>query len=343
MNTRQKNVIALFIDASTVGGIERYVSHLAAAMRTADDFDIHVILWKDYGNSVLQHCFLNAKVPLHDANGSLFKLLCILQKQKFTILHSHGYKANLISRLVRVVAGVKVITSHHNGDLGTGKVRLYTELDRRTAFFSTNWVVSQDIKNRLQAPSLVMPNFVPLNVSQQPPKGNKIVFAGRLVDIKRIDRVLSIARLCPEQPFLVFGEGPLYQTIAAQLPKNVRLMGFESNPDVIWREAALCLICSDQEGLPMVALEAMSRGIPVSSTPVGQLPDLIQHGKNGFLAQTDQAFANIILSWFSASEEHYQSVTKAALTTIQDKYSIAACLPEYIAQYRQCSSSFSFS
>lgn len=48
----------------------------------------------------------------------------------------------------------------------------------------------------------------------------------------------------------------------------------------IWREASIFCLCSHVEGFPMVVLEAWKYGIPVVTTPVGGLPDVIEEGQN---------------------------------------------------------------
>jgi glycosyltransferase involved in cell wall biosynthesis len=58
-----------------------------------------------------------------------------------------------------------------------------------------------------------------------------------------------------------------------------------------YQEVDVCLITSRQEGGPKSALEAMASGVPLVSTRVGQVPELVQEGENGLLADVDDVDA----------------------------------------------------
>ena len=58
------------------------------------------------------------------------------------------------------------------------------------------------------------------------------------------------------------------------------------------KNARLMLMTSLWEGTPMCALEAMALGVPIVSTPVDGLCDLVEPGKTGFLESEDQTLAD---------------------------------------------------
>tara|TARA_Y100001980_G_C14555572_1_gene344425 strand:+ start:2670 stop:3767 length:1098 start_codon:yes stop_codon:yes gene_type:complete len=68
-----------------------------------------------------------------------------------------------------------------------------------------------------------------------------------------------------------------------QLEEKVYLLGFQSNIIKLLKKCSILVVSSKSEGMPNVVLEAMSIGIPVISSNVGGLSELIHHGKNGLL------------------------------------------------------------
>ena len=57
----------------------------------------------------------------------------------------------------------------------------------------------------------------------------------------------------------------------------------EAEKEALYREADLLLLPSYEEGMPYVIVEAMAAGLPIISTPVGAIPEVIEEGINGFL------------------------------------------------------------
>ncbi len=63
----------------------------------------------------------------------------------------------------------------------------------------------------------------------------------------------------------------------------VTFHGFRADMEAVWPDIDLLIIPSRAEGLPMAALEAIARGIPVIATDVGALASVIGDGEAGWL------------------------------------------------------------
>jgi glycosyltransferase involved in cell wall biosynthesis len=82
----------------------------------------------------------------------------------------------------------------------------------------------------------------------------------------------------------------------------------------------LCLVTSRDEGGPRAALEAMATGVPLVTTRVGQVADLVRHGENGWLTDVDDVDALVehAAHVASASAEELSSVRLAGRAAAED-------------------------
>jgi glycosyltransferase involved in cell wall biosynthesis len=140
----------------------------------------------------------------------------------------------------------------------------------------------------------VIPNPVPVAEPRARPfAGRRIFFAGRLTERKGYhDLIEAFAILYKENPELelvLAGHGELDEAKRIAVDNGVedavKLPGWVTAEDILQnlRDCDVYCLPSYGEGLPMSVLEAMSNGLPVVTTPVGGLPELIADGENGIL------------------------------------------------------------
>lgn len=109
-----------------------------------------------------------------------------------------------------------------------------------------------------------------------------IIFVGRLSPEKRPHLFCEVAYNYHQQfNFILWGDGPLYDELSSRYRDYVLFMGYESNIDIIYRDASLIVVPSVFENCPMCLLESMIRGIPSICTPVGGIPEIVTSGVNG--------------------------------------------------------------
>lgn len=147
-----------------------------------------------------------------------------------------------------------------------------------------NPVVGEDTLSRANAP-LDHPWFAP----GEPPV---ILSVGRLTALKDFSVLLrAFASVRKRRParLMILGEGelrPELETLVYQLAigADVALPGFQANPLVYMRRAALFVLSSRSEGLPNVLIQAMACGTPVVSTDCPSGPaEILEGGKWGRL------------------------------------------------------------
>ncbi|MFG1959010.1 glycosyltransferase [Nonomuraea sp. NPDC049028] len=104
-----------------------------------------------------------------------------------------------------------------------------------------------------------------------------------------IEAAAKVVDRDPRAVFLLAGTGPLYEETARRVADlgsdNVRLLGHVPDAARLIASSDLLVLSSAHEGLPVVVMEALAAGVPVVSTAVGGVPDLIDNGRNGLLTR----------------------------------------------------------
>ncbi|MGL5006707.1 MAG: glycosyltransferase family 4 protein [Plesiomonas sp.] len=327
------NSLWLVLDSRQIGGIENHVFTLAEALQKQG---LHptVVLMDDYGSSPNINRLKRLNIPYYICHGSR-DFIRNMRKNRPALLHSHGYKAGIICRVFGYLSGIKVISTYHSGDIGTGRLRFYTMLDLLTAYLAPRIAVSQSIAQRLYKPVTVIPNFVnmptKLNINQH----TRIGFVGRLSYEKGPDIFCQLAKDHPYAEFHLYGDGPMRTELQAQYDDQVIFHGFCTDMAQIWPDIDLLCITSRAEGLPLAALEALAHGIPVCTFNIGGLGDLIRDNYNGWLipAENIPKMNQAIAHWLTLDDTTRTQLQQCAQELIANQYTPEAVVPQIIAQY----------
>ncbi|UGA57721.1 glycosyltransferase family 4 protein [Vibrio sp. VB16] len=357
MNTAKPNTnpllnddIWLAVDSQILGGIETHILELASGLIQFKQ-KVRVVLLTEYSDSqpILSKLEL-AKIPynflseLSNCKGNanvLTQLRCALKLHRPALIHTHGYKASVVSRLAclhcKWIAPPKStvqVSTYHAGEAPVGKVKLYDMIDRFTASLSDlNFAVSKDIANKIPSKTHVLNNFVALQ-SCPTRFGENIAFVGRLSHEKAPDRYIELAKNFPQHDFHLYGSGPMTSQLDKMAGGNIWLHGHIDDMNSVWSDIDVLIITSRFEGLPMAALEAMSRGIPVISTNVGALDSLIISNENGWIGNDMTELSHALNIWLLASEPTKSAIRTKARQTIERRFSLQAVIPQYLEQYQ---------
>lgn len=133
----------------------------------------------------------------------------------------------------------------------------------------------------------VLPNSVAApHEAADPSQGRYVAFAGRMSKEKGVSVLLDAAAELPDIPFRLAGDGPLLNELSARATPNVEFVGRLRHEETaeFYRGARMLVVPSVwYEMCPLVVSEAMSLGIPVVSSRIGGLPELVEEDVNGKL------------------------------------------------------------
>lgn len=156
-----------------------------------------------------------------------------------------------------------------------------------------------------------------------------VLFVGRLASNKGIllllEAIAQVQRSYPAVKLAIRGEGALRPEIerraaALGISQNVHFIPRLSETAAmaaLYRSARMLVCASTVEGNPRVTIEAMACGVPVLSTPVGIMPEVIQHGENGFLFDWDATELATQICNLLADEARRQQIGTAGQRSVQ--------------------------
>ncbi len=307
--------------APRIGGAERQVGALAPALQ-ALGLEVSILTRRLPGTSAFER--ING-VPVYrlpaagpKAIASLSFTLCALarlRRLRPDIVHAHEFispatVALIAHSLYRIPF---VLTPHLSGPQGDvqkmdhkflGAKRLAALRKECAAFIAISSEIDAELdsagipsERRASIGNGVDPaRFFPVDFESRvrlrrelgiPADALLTAYAGRLVPVKRVDRLVTIwpeiRRSLPSAYLAIAGAGPLEGELKAAAGDGIQFLGGLADVRPLMQAADILVLPSDAEGLPVSLLEAMSCGLPCVATRVGGVPEAVIDGKTGLL------------------------------------------------------------
>jgi glycosyltransferase involved in cell wall biosynthesis len=253
--------------------------------------------------------------PIKDL-GAFFLLMKEIKKFKPDVIHTHTAKAGVLGRLAGLIArpqAKRVHTFHGHllhGYFSRRKTRLVILLEKLLALITYRFIaignivkkdlvrvgIAQDSKFEVIYPGLQdldkYPQLDARTVLGLDQNKKYLVFVGRLTTIKRPERLLDLARslkdMHPECWLLIAGAGELLEALCAQAAKEelpITFLGWRKDIGMILSASDIAVLCSDNEGIPLTLIQASQAGLPIVSTDVGSVSDIVVDGLTGLLTE----------------------------------------------------------
>lgn len=292
-------------DMSRRGGTERMTALLANEL--CKDNEVWIISLRFEDNEVYYQ--LNEKIVHHvlrPTNGYVGILKQIKEIHEFIEMNKIDSVINVDTGMgyygILATKGTKaqVITWEHSNYFNNWNSRIFPYIRKFAAKYSDAMVVltEQDKRNyesniKSKKTIYVIPNPIEMHEFKYNGDSKIILSAGLLLPIKGFDKAVRVAEKVlpkyPEWKWIICGDGPERERLQkmideAGINEQMQLIGNVKDMDKQYQNAAMFVMTSEMEGLPMVLLEARSWGLPMISFDIMTGPsDIITDKKNGYL------------------------------------------------------------
>ena len=248
--------------------------------------------------------------------------------------YPHLYIGSLFSLITRTPLVYSVIASWYEFKMMGRIPEIFTEkLSRRALFVSVSNDRAREYVNRIGVENdrivffrnldlINLDNFCPLNLTKSM---HLIVVSGFRID-KHIDKFIKIISVVkqsfPGIKSIIVGDGSEKDNLEDivrrhDLSDNIVFAGFvksQINLNKILNTAKIFVLNSSREGGPFTVIEAMAAGLCCVANRVGEVPELIEHGTNGYIMKRYddiEEYANRILMLLR-NDQHLQGIQDAA-------------------------------
>ncbi|HRU06103.1 MAG TPA: glycosyltransferase family 4 protein [Candidatus Brocadiia bacterium] len=336
---------------ATFGGVERHVEELSARL-AGRGHEVTVYVRPSY--TAARGWWRGVRleplpsVPTKHLDAITHSTLCTAAAAlgRFDILHYHSVGPTLLAPVARLM-GRRVVATVHGQDWLRAKwglvARLALKMGAAVAAHAPHAtiVVSRDLEAcmaRMGRKAIVIPNGAP-PMTRRPIRalarlgleaGKFVLWMGRFTPEKRVEDLIAAFRvLATEGKLALAGDTRPARAYVERLRRiagddgRVLFCGglYGEEKEEALTNAAAAVVCSEIEGMPIAALEAMQAGLCVIGSDIAPLRELIEPGKTGLLAPArDVAALRRGIEWVLGHAAEARALGAAAQAMVQARY-----------------------
>lgn len=338
----KKTILYLILNGKTFGGSEKHVVDLFNLVNE-EKFNKYLIYSK--GNSLIKDID-NNKQNVYCENRDVFSIFKLIKRVKNInpdILHCHATRAITIGRFIVFYLNtffnynIRLISTSHGLWLPKDKDNKFYEFLMHFMRKYDDMTIAVSEKSRIELlklgykPSKVITiyngiNFLKFDQYREiKTECKNISFIGRFTDQKGIKYLMKALKeykngFC----FKIYGAGELEKYIKNFIIKNnlknVSLEGYSNNVGKAFKDSDVIIAPSMNEGFPYTLIEAINCGLPVISTDVGGITEIVKDKKNGIIIKKGSK-KSIINSLELIKKMNIEKLSKNSIE-ISNKFSI---------------------
>jgi len=295
---------------------------------------------------------------------AILKIIRIIYKFKPDIIHTHTAKAGFMGRIAGIMypRSTKIIHTFHGhllyGYFPKWKTKLIISAEVILGYFTDFLIaVGETVKEELISVGVGnQRKFLVINPGiEEIPRLEKkawvkkfnlpedkfiIAFVGRLTKIKRIDRLVEVIKLAKKElntvHFIIAGGGIEEEYLKRQVEDfhlPVTYVGWIKSLNEITCLADAYILTSDNEGTPISLIQAMIAGIPIISTEVGSVSDVVENGVSGILTKANPEELFQAVKIISTNQEKYRLFSTNSKKIGLSKFSLEKFIEKYSELY----------
>lgn len=303
-----------------------------------------------------------------DAYGKLSlpaipKLRRYIREHRIDVLHTHGYKTDIIGVLATRGTDCVLVSTPHGWSTNAGvRLQVYEALGRASfaafdavvplsdglarGLAGVPWVRRRVrvIRNGVDLAEVAECESVDAELTALKSRGIRIYgYIGQLIERKRVDTLVrAFAEIADDAKRLyIVGDGPrrrALEALAASLGQadRVRFTGFRENRLSLLRGFDVFVLASGLEGIPRCLMEAMAISVPIVSSDIEGSRALVRHDETGLLFPVgDHRALAARLRELDDAPELGARLARAGRQRVEREFSASRMADEYLDLYRE--------
>jgi len=288
-------------------------------------------------------------------------LVTLIRQRDIDVIHTHGYKSDLMGLIAARIAGIKSISTPHGfGEPSDLKLKVFIQIGKfALRFFDMVVPLSEQLVDEVKAAGVAknkiqfIRNAVDLKEVEKyrlkkKTSGGvagklKIGYIGQIIPRKKVEHILNIYNQIwlenNNVELELLGDGHSraeMEALAKTLPsaESICFLGFRNDRLKLLSQFDLFVMTSSDEGIPRCLMEAIAMEVPVAAYDIPGIDQLIVHKETGLLAKYgDQQILKQYWLDLLTDNELAKKLAQQGRKFVNESYSGQRMAEEYTALY----------